>query len=79
MIVLIRRRRGSVSGSSRLIGPLVLFAAFGVELEQQPEGGEAEQQGLCEPHAACGHVVDALVSVKGSRSQYGPPCTGGNI
>lgn len=43
------------------------FAALGVELEQQPEGGEAEQEGLCEPHAAGGYAVDALVSVKGGK------------
>lgn len=42
----------------------VLFAVLGVELEQQPEGGEAEQEGLYEPHAAGGCTVDALVSVK---------------
>lgn len=49
--------------------PLVLFAALGVKLEQQPEGGEAEHEGLSEPHAAGGCAVDALVSVKESSSQ----------
>lgn len=57
-----RRRRGSLSGSSCWTS--VLFAALWVELEQQAEGGEAEQQGLREPHAASGHAVDALVSGK---------------
>lgn len=42
----------------------MLFAALGVELEQQAEGGEAEQEGLREPHAASGHAVNALVSGK---------------
>lgn len=49
-----------------MIWTSVLFAALGVELEQHPEGGEAEQEGLSEPHAARGHAVNALVSVKGS-------------
>lgn len=57
-----RRGRGSLSGSSCWTS--VLFAALGVELEQQAEGGEAEQQGLREPHAASGHAVNALVSGK---------------
>lgn len=52
-----------------LAGPSVLFAPLGVELEQQPEGGEAEQEGLREPHAAGGCAVNALVPVEGSRSQ----------
>lgn len=47
----------------------VLFAALGVELEQQAEGGKAEQEGLCEPHAAGGCTVDALVPVDGRRTQ----------
>lgn len=41
----------------------MLLAALRVELEQQAEGGEAEQEGLGEPHAASGHAVNALGSV----------------
>lgn len=47
----------------------VLLAALRVELEQQAEGGEAEQEGLGEPHAASGHAVNALGSVKQRRGR----------
>lgn len=74
-----RGRGGSSSGSScesRPVSlslfcssPSVLFAALRVELEQQAEGGEAEQKGLAEPHAASGHAVDALVPVRGGKQR----------
>lgn len=47
----------------------MLLAALRVEPEQQAEGGEAEQEGLGEPHAASGHAVNALVSVKERRGR----------
>lgn len=63
-------------GSSWDVGPVaavtsVLFAALRVELEQQPQGGEAEQEGLGEPHATSGHAVNALVSVQGNGQEEG--------
>lgn len=42
---------------------LVLFTTLGVVLEEEPKGGEAEQEGLEEPEEACGHAVDAFVTV----------------
>lgn len=41
---------------------LVLFAALRFVLEEETQRGEAEQEGLEEPEAASGHVVDAFVT-----------------
>lgn len=46
----------------RVLLGLVLFAALRFVLEEESQGGEAEQEGLEEPEAACGHVVDAFVT-----------------
>lgn len=48
---------------------LVLFATAGVVLEEKPKGGEAKQEGLEEPQAACGHVGDAFVTA-GTQKKY---------
>lgn len=40
----------------------VLFAALRFVLEEESQGGEAEQEGLEEPEAACGHLGDAFVT-----------------
>lgn len=47
----------------------MLFAAPGVVLEEKPKGGEAKQEGLEEPQAACGHVGDAFVTA-GTQEKY---------
>lgn len=41
---------------------LVLFAALRFVLEEETQGRKAEQEGLEEPEAASGHVVDAFVT-----------------
>lgn len=40
-----------------------------VVLEEKPKGGEAKQEGLEEPQAACGHVGDAFVTA-GTQKRY---------
>lgn len=42
----------------------VLFGAFGVVLDEQAEGGEAEQKGLHHPQEASGRVADAFVAAE---------------
>lgn len=49
----------------RVLLGLVLFAALRFVLEEDSQGGEAKQEGLEEPEAACGHVVDAFVTAGG--------------
>lgn len=47
---------------------LVLFATLWV-LEEKPKGGEAKEEGLEEPQAACAHVGDAFVTA-GTQKKY---------
>lgn len=46
----------------RLLPVSVPFAVLGLVLEEKSEGGEAKQEGLEDPEAARGPVVDALVT-----------------
>lgn len=55
----------------RVLLGLVLFAALRFVLDEEPQGGEAEQEGLEEPEAACGHAVDAFVTA-GTRKKTQP-------
>lgn len=45
----------------------VVFGTLGVVLEEQAEGGEAEQEGLEEPQAASGRAVDTFVTAERPR------------
>lgn len=40
----------------------VLFGTLRIVLQEQPEGGEAKQEGLDKPQAASGRVVDPFVT-----------------
>lgn len=50
---------------------LLLFAVLRLVLEEKSEGGEAKQEGLEEPEAARGHVVDALVTAATRKETQG--------
>lgn len=51
----------------------MLFATPRVVLEEKPKRGEAKQEGLEEPQAACGRVGDAFVTA-GAQKKYKKSC-----
>lgn len=64
MLLITRMQLKPAPGVFRLLPVLALLAMLRVVLEEKPKGGEAKQQGLEEPQAACGHVRDAFVTAR---------------